>query len=111
LKQKKSKVLKAKIAEIKKALKSVTNPQRKAALKVRLAAATKVQKLRAALKAAKPEQRAKIQIKLARAKVALKRATKSYHKVTLRVEAKRVAKLHAYIKSATDPARKAALKK
>ena len=77
----------------------------------RLAAATKVQKLRAALKVAKPEQRAKIQIKLARAKVALKRATKAYHIVTLKVEAKRIAKLYAKIKNATDPARKAALKK
>jgi hypothetical protein len=92
-------------------LKSAINPERKVALKARLAAATKVQKLRVALKAAKPEQRAKIQIKLAKAKVALKRTTKTYHKVTLKVEAKRVAKLYANIKNATDPARKTALKK
>ena len=80
-------------------------------MKARLSAAKKVQKLRAALKSASPAQRAKIQIKLARAKVALKRATKAYHKVTLKVEAKRVAKLVAYIKAATDPVRKAALRK
>jgi len=41
----------------------------------------------------------------------LKRATKKYHRVTLRVERKRAAKLRSYIHSATDPARKAALKK
>jgi hypothetical protein len=41
----------------------------------------------------------------------LKRATKNYHKVTLRVERKRAAKLASAIKSATNPARKAALKK
>jgi hypothetical protein len=66
-------------------------------LKARLSAAKKIQKLRAALKTASPEQRAKIQIKLARAKVALKRATKAYHKVALKIESKRIAKLVAYI--------------
>ena len=55
-------------------------------MKARLSAAKKVQKLRAALKSASPAQRVK-------------------------VEAKRVAKLVAYIKAATDPARKAALRK
>ena len=92
-------------------LKSVTDPARKAALIASLKVAKKVQKLRAALKAAPPAQKAKIQIKLAKAKVALKRATKKYHKVSLRVERKRAAKIASIMKSATDPARKTALKK
>ena len=73
-------------------------------------AAKKVLALRKAIKAAKPQNKGALQIKLAAAKTALARATRKFHKATLRVEARRILKIQKKIALATDPKRKALLK-
>ena len=78
------------IRAIKARLAKAKNPERKAAIKAQLKAAKKVVAIRKALrKATSPVKRAALKSKLVAARAALKRATVKFHRVTLRVEAKK----------------------